>query len=126
MAEENPEIQRHQEQKLALISSSISALSKVSSATTVSISSISDSESKNTPEEGKEGGGRSEMPTPDVCVVGAGMAGLRCAAVLLEKGARVTIFEARDRIGGRVSSCCSLTVIVIELIADLDLYCCPE
>ncbi|KAL1852667.1 hypothetical protein Plec18167_007762 [Paecilomyces lecythidis] len=30
------------------------------------------------------------------------MAGLRCAAVLLEKGARVTIFEARDRIGGRI------------------------
>lgn len=44
------------------------------------------------------------MPIPDVCVVGAGIAGLRCAAVLLEKGARVTIFEARDRIGGRVRS----------------------
>ncbi|KAJ9292646.1 hypothetical protein DTO271G3_8618 [Paecilomyces variotii] len=42
------------------------------------------------------------MPIPDVCVVGAGIAGLRCAAVLLEKGARVTIFEARDRIGGRI------------------------
>ncbi|GAD94839.1 hypothetical protein THITE_2109024 [Paecilomyces variotii No. 5] len=42
------------------------------------------------------------MPIPDVCVVGAGMAGLRCAAVLLERGARVTILEARDRIGGRI------------------------
>lgn len=58
-------------------------------------SSISNSES--IPEEEKE-----KMPVPDVCVVGAGIAGLRCAAALLEKGARVTIFEARDRIGGRV------------------------
>ena len=37
-----------------------------------------------------------------ICVVGAGIAGLRCAGVLLEKGVRVTILEARDRIGGRV------------------------
>lgn len=37
-----------------------------------------------------------------VCVVGAGIAGLRCASVLLEKGVKVTILEARDRIGGRV------------------------
>ncbi|KAL1839998.1 hypothetical protein VTK73DRAFT_3872 [Phialemonium thermophilum] len=43
-----------------------------------------------------------EGPPPHVCVVGAGMAGLRCASVLLERGARVTILEARDRIGGRV------------------------
>jgi NADPH-dependent 2,4-dienoyl-CoA reductase/sulfur reductase-like enzyme len=38
-----------------------------------------------------------------VCVIGAGLAGLRCAEVLIEKGVRVTILEARDRIGGRVS-----------------------
>ena len=40
---------------------------------------------------------------PHVCVVGAGISGLRCAAVLLEEGYDVTIVEARDRIGGRVS-----------------------
>ena len=40
--------------------------------------------------------------TPHVCVVGAGVAGLRCAEVLLEKGIKVTILEGRDRIGGRV------------------------
>lgn len=39
---------------------------------------------------------------PHVCVVGAGMAGLRCAEVLSHKGIKVTILEARDRIGGRV------------------------
>ena len=39
---------------------------------------------------------------PHICVVGAGIAGLRCAAVLHENGIRVTILEARDRMGGRV------------------------
>ena len=39
---------------------------------------------------------------PHICVVGAGMSGLRCAEVLTQNGMKVTIFEARDRIGGRV------------------------
>ena len=39
---------------------------------------------------------------PNVCVVGAGFAGLRCADVLLRAGADVTILEARNRLGGRV------------------------
>ncbi|MCJ1485702.1 hypothetical protein MMC06_005877 [Schaereria dolodes] len=39
---------------------------------------------------------------PHVGVVGAGMAGLRCAEVLIKKGVKVTILEGRDRIGGRV------------------------
>ena len=39
---------------------------------------------------------------PHVCVVGAGMAGLRCAETLSHKGIKVTVLEARDRIGGRV------------------------
>ncbi len=39
---------------------------------------------------------------PHICVVGAGMSGLRCAEVLTESGMKVTILEARDRIGGRV------------------------
>jgi monoamine oxidase len=43
------------------------------------------------------------MKVPRVCIVGAGMAGLRCADLLLESGLHVTMFEARDRIGGRVS-----------------------
>lgn len=38
-----------------------------------------------------------------VCVIGAGISGLRCADVLLQHGIQVTILEARNRIGGRVS-----------------------
>lgn len=37
-----------------------------------------------------------------VAVIGAGMAGLRCSTVLARSGIKVTIFEARDRIGGRI------------------------
>lgn len=39
-----------------------------------------------------------------VCIVGAGLAGLRCAEILIDAGIRVTIIEARERIGGRVGS----------------------
>ena len=38
-----------------------------------------------------------------VCIVGAGIAGLKCAEVLAQQGLKVTILEGRDRIGGRVS-----------------------
>ena len=40
---------------------------------------------------------------PRVCVVGAGVAGLRAADMLIRKGIKVSILEGRDRIGGRVS-----------------------
>ncbi|KAL4906182.1 hypothetical protein BDW74DRAFT_190231 [Aspergillus multicolor] len=39
---------------------------------------------------------------PNVAIIGAGFAGLRCADILIQNGAQVTIFEARDRVGGRV------------------------
>ncbi|EEH33364.1 hypothetical protein PAAG_04414 [Paracoccidioides lutzii Pb01] len=39
---------------------------------------------------------------PHVGIVGAGVAGLRCADILINRGFRVTILEARDRIGGRI------------------------
>ena len=38
-----------------------------------------------------------------VCIIGAGISGLRCAEVLAQQGLKVTILEGRDRIGGRVS-----------------------
>ncbi|KAL2152669.1 hypothetical protein VTH82DRAFT_5853 [Thermothelomyces myriococcoides] len=39
---------------------------------------------------------------PHIGIIGAGFAGLRCADVLLRNGFRVTILEARDRLGGRI------------------------
>lgn len=40
--------------------------------------------------------------TPHIGIIGAGLAGLRCADILLQQGFRVTILEGRDRIGGRL------------------------
>ncbi|MFZ4719313.1 MAG: flavin monoamine oxidase family protein [Ilumatobacteraceae bacterium] len=40
----------------------------------------------------------------DVIVIGAGLAGLRCAADLAVQGLDVVVLEARDRVGGRVFS----------------------
>jgi len=39
---------------------------------------------------------------PHVGIVGAGLAGLRCADILLRHGFQVTILEGRNRIGGRL------------------------
>jgi len=46
---------------------------------------------------------------PHVCVVGAGVAGLRCADVLSKRGIKVTLLEARNRIGGRVGASKAIT-----------------
>lgn len=43
-----------------------------------------------------------ESRKPQVCIIGAGISGLQCAAGLARKGFQVTILEARDRVGGRV------------------------
>ncbi|KAG9243828.1 hypothetical protein BJ878DRAFT_422735 [Calycina marina] len=40
---------------------------------------------------------------PRICIVGAGVAGLRCADTLLRDGFQVTILEARNRLGGRAT-----------------------
>jgi hypothetical protein len=50
----------------------------------------------------RAGARRGASTTPSVAVVGAGIAGLRCADVLSRSGCRVTLFEARSRVGGRV------------------------
>jgi monoamine oxidase len=41
-------------------------------------------------------------PDPDVIVIGAGVSGLQTAWLLEQQGARVTMLEARRRVGGRV------------------------
>lgn len=54
---------------------------------------------------------------PRVCVVGAGVAGMRCAQVLGEKGIDVTILEARNRTGGRVGLSRSRQGLVLIAVA---------
>ncbi len=44
-----------------------------------------------------------EIGTPSVAIVGAGPGGLAAAVILASSGARVTVFEAMDRVGGRTS-----------------------
>lgn len=39
---------------------------------------------------------------PHIGIIGAGISGLRCADVLLQRGFKVTILEGRDRVGGRM------------------------
>jgi monoamine oxidase len=43
-----------------------------------------------------------ERLDPDVCVVGAGYAGLTAARRLSQAGKSVVVLEARDRVGGRI------------------------
>jgi monoamine oxidase len=53
-----------------------------------------------------------------VVVVGAGFAGLAAAEALAARGAGVTVFEARDRVGGRVHSRRLDNGAVVELGAE--------
>ncbi len=40
----------------------------------------------------------------EVVVIGAGMAGLTCARALAERGLKVLVLEARERVGGRIAT----------------------
>ncbi len=55
----------------------------------------------------------------DFAVVGAGLAGLRTALRLTAAGARVTVFEARERVGGRVVSAPRPPAETAPLVLDL-------
>lgn len=58
---------------------------------------------------------------PHVCVVGAGIAGLRCATILVSYGLKVTILEARERIGGRVGKREDVPHLLSDLLSMIDL-----
>lgn len=58
------------------------------------------------------------MGDRDVLIIGAGAAGLAAAKELSEKGHRVIVLEARDRIGGRIYTLHDGTETPIELGAE--------
>jgi monoamine oxidase len=58
------------------------------------------------------------LPARRVVVVGAGFAGLAAAEALAARGVEVTVFEARDRVGGRVHSRRLDNGAVVELGAE--------
>ncbi len=47
---------------------------------------------------------QSSITESDVVIVGAGLAGLRCAQLLSQAGLHVVVIEKSDRVGGRLSS----------------------
>jgi len=57
-------------------------------------------------------------PDPDVLILGAGIAGLAAARALAQRGMRVLILEARDRVGGRILSFATNEDVTIELGAE--------
>ena len=61
-----------------------------------------------------------------MAVIGAGFSGLRCAEILGKSGARVTIFEAKDRVGGRVRLCCPRMSLSMSMILTLIVAGCTE
>jgi len=57
----------------------------------------------------------SELELYDVAIVGAGAAGIIAAEVLVKKGLKVCVLEARDRIGGRLKSVKTNSGVFVEL-----------
>ncbi|HEX4155723.1 MAG TPA: NAD(P)/FAD-dependent oxidoreductase [Acidobacteriaceae bacterium] len=55
---------------------------------------------------------------PEVLILGAGIAGLAAARKLAQRGVRVLILEARDRVGGRILSHTSPDGVTVELGAE--------
>lgn len=58
------------------------------------------------------------LRTANVGIVGAGLAGLRCAEILLSEGVKVTVLEGRSRVGGRVRSRAVWAWPLAEVFAD--------
>ena len=71
-------------------------------ATLVSGCDASEPEQKSAPTSTSASAPASTERNADVLVIGAGIAGLRAAEVLVAGGRRVIVLEARDRLGGRI------------------------
>ncbi|MGI9163204.1 MAG: FAD-dependent oxidoreductase, partial [Mycobacterium sp.] len=71
-------------------------------ATLVSGCDTTEPERESTPTPTSASGPASTERNADVLVIGAGIAGLRAAEVLVANGRRVIVLEARDRLGGRI------------------------
>ena len=64
------------------------------------------------------GGGCMPVSTPreaDVCIVGAGLAGLTAARRLSQAGRSVVVLEARDRVGGRIWTQTSASGVPVDM-----------
>ncbi|MFO0980216.1 MAG: FAD-dependent oxidoreductase [Planctomycetota bacterium] len=64
------------------------------------------------------------MSAPSVLIVGGGLAGIAAAVRASEGGCRVTLLEARARLGGRASSFDAETGVLIDACQHVLLRCC--
>jgi len=61
---------------------------------------------------------RRRRRTADVCIVGAGLAGLTAARNIARSGRDVIVLEARDRVGGRIQNRTVASGVITELGAE--------
>src|SRR5438132_8078910 len=64
---------------------------------------------------------------PEVVIIGGGLAGLAAAAALAPRGLRVTLVEARNRLGGRASSFSDTTTgQLVDNCQHVSMGCCTN
>jgi squalene-associated FAD-dependent desaturase len=67
------------------------------------------------------------MPSPQVLIIGGGLAGLAAAAALAPRGFRATVLESRQRLGGRAGSFTdSATGQLLDVCQHVSMGCCTN